>query len=363
MKVLQIINSLGAGGAEKLIVDSIIRYSRKGIKVSLLLLDGHQTPLLDIVKSNPAIELIILDTQRSVYHPIFIFKIRKILKNFDIVHVHLFPSQYWVSLAKRIGNKKTKIIFTEHNTTNRRRKLYVFKILDRIIYRSFDKVISISDAVHDNLQLHLGDNFKNIYKIYNGIDLKIIDDAKPYTKQELGFVDQHKLVIQVSSFTIQKDQKTLIRSLTKLDNDVHIILVGDGVTRNEHEELCTELKLENRVHFFGLRKDVPRLLKTADIVVLSSHYEGLSLSSVEGLASGKPFISSDVPGLTEVVEGAGLLFTNTNSDELASIISKLLSDHVYYLKISKSCSERASNFDIEDMVANYIDIYNELNNV
>jgi glycosyltransferase involved in cell wall biosynthesis len=62
------------------------------------------------------------------------------------------------------------------------------------------------------------------------------------------------------------------------------------------------------------------LLKTADIVVLSSHYEGLSLASIEGMASGKPFIASDVPGLHEVVKGADLLFEDKTTNNWQSIL-------------------------------------------
>ena len=61
--------------------------------------------------------------------------------------------------------------------------------------------------------------------------------------------------------------------------------------------LNIELNVSDRVHFLGVRTDVPTLLKAADIVVMSSHFEGLSLSNIEGMAAGKPFVASDVDGI------------------------------------------------------------------
>ena len=78
--------------------------------------------------------------------------------------------------------------------------------------------------------------------------------------------------------------------------EVKLVLAGEGVLKKKCQDLVETLKLKERVVFLGLRMDIPQLLKTADVVVLSSKYEGLSLSSIEGLAAGKPFVASDVPG-------------------------------------------------------------------
>ena len=112
-----------------------------------------------------------------------------------------------------------------------------------------------------------------------------------------------------------------------------------------------------RVHFLGIRLDVPKLLKTADIVVLSTHYEGLSLASIEGLASGKPFVASDVPGLSEIVTGAGVLFQSQNEKALAVEINRLIDDNDYKDKIVKQCVNRAKEYDIEIMVEKHLNLY------
>ena len=98
MRILHVINSLGAGGAEKLVVDMCVAFSAQGLKVTVLLLDGTPTPLFEKLKEHSVIDIICLETSKSIYNPLFVFKIKKIIKKFDIVHVHLFPSSYWVAL-------------------------------------------------------------------------------------------------------------------------------------------------------------------------------------------------------------------------------------------------------------------------
>ena len=158
----------------------------------------------------------------------------------------------------------------------------------------------------------------------------------------------------------EKDQATLIRSVKLLPESIKLLLVGDGELRETNEELVNSLSLEKRVFFLGVRMDVARLLTTSDIIVLSSHYEGLSLSSIEAMASGKPFIASDVSGLHEIVTGAGILFPDGNEIELAEHVMELLKDTDYYKKVALRCQERAESYDIKKMVNDHINFYKQI---
>lgn len=111
---------------------------------------------------------------------------------------------------------------------------------------------------------------------------------------------------------------------------------------------------------YSNRPDVPEILHTADIVVMSSHYEGLSLSSVEGMSVGKPFIASDVDGLHEVVDGYGVLLSHQDAQALADEISHLASDSTYNQQVADSCWQRAQMFDIQKMVDGYLRVYGRL---
>ena len=359
MKVLQLINSLGAGGAEKLLVDAAITYSNLGIQVDVLVLSNIDSPFISKLRKHPSINLLWLSNAGNVYNPMLSIKLRKYLAKYDVVHVHLFPCLYWAGIASMF-TKNCRLIYTEHNTTNRRRNSKIFKILDRIIYKRYDKIVTISNSVDLNLKKHLGTSFKNISKIYNGIDLKEVNESKPYQKEELGLKDTDVALMQVSSFTPQKNQNFLIEALVHLPKNFVLILVGDGVLRKESEDLAKKLKVESRVHFLGIRKDVPRLLKSVDLVALSSHFEGLSLSSVEGLASGKPFLASDVPGLTEVIKDAGILFNNENMESLVNEVKELIRNKNYYDTVALKCQERAKKYDILTMCRQYQQLYQKV---
>ena len=103
--------------------------------------------------------------------------------------------------------------------------------------------------------------------------------------------------------------------------------------------------------------DVPSILQAADVVVMSSHWEGFGLAAVEGMAAQKPVIVSDVRGLREVAQNYGILFPHGDDEALANEIRHLAEDIEYYDQISERCYERARQFDINDMVDAYYQQY------
>jgi len=361
MKILQVINNLATGGAEKLLLESLPFYVEKGIKMDVLVLNGTSYPFLEALKNLNCCNVYSLGLH-SVYNPIHIFKIIPYFKKYDIVHVHLFPGQYWVVLAKPLSFSKSKLLFTEHSTSNRRIKNKWLKHLDRFFYHRYDKIICITDQVSDVICNYSGLPKNKFTVIQNGVSLSKFKTAQKISINNL-FKDNEpakKFIIQVSSFQEPKDQLTLIKSLCYLPSYVKLILVGQGVLKDETEAFVKNRNLSDRVIFLGLRMDVPQLLKTADIIVLSSKYEGLSLSCIEGMASGRPFIASDVPGLSEVVKDAGILFEQGNSEELAEKILQLLRDKNYYDRVVESCQIRAAQYDIQTMIDKHIALYESL---
>lgn len=360
MKILHIINSLHFGGAEKLLLDTIPKYIQCGIETEILLLDDHKTPFYTDLTQKYHVKIHANSRKRSVYHPLHILRIRRYIKHYDIIHVHLFPSLYWLALATLFLRHKTKLIVTEHNTENRRRSIPLLKYVDRYIYKKYDKIIAISKGVKENLQKHLGKHHHTICTINNGINTKLFREAIPYSKNGLSIPENAKIIVQVSSFTAQKDQDTLLKTLSLLPEEVHLLLVGDGPLKEGKEQFAIALKINHRVHFLGYRTDIPQLLKTSDMSVLSSNYEGFGLAIVEGMASGNPCVGSDVPGLSEVIGEAGVLFEPGNYVQLKEIVEHLLSDKEYYTKIQNQCTDRAQLYDVSLMIDAYINIYNTL---
>jgi glycosyltransferase involved in cell wall biosynthesis len=359
MKVLQIINSLGTGGAEKLLLDTIPRYVAQGIEMDILLLDSKKTPFFQQLEALKCCNIYHATKDSSVYSPRHIRAIIPFLKKYDLAHVHLFPAQYWAVLAKKLSGANIKLIFTEHNTTNRRLEHPLLRRIDKLLYQYYDRTVCITSGIRDVLVKHTGLPQARFPVIENGVDLVKIKEAASMSKSAIHqqLKDEDTLLIQVAGFREQKDQATLIRTVAHLPQHVKLLLVGDGITRPTCEALVDTLGLRDRVLFLGQRTDVARLLKSADIVVLSSHYEGLSLSSIEGMASGKPFVASNVPGLKEVVGGAGLLFDQGDDAGLAEVLSKLIEDKEWYNQIAAQCVQRAEQYDIQKMVNQHIELY------
>lgn len=360
MKLLHVITSLRTGGAEKLMVDLLPKLRDLGNDVELLLFDGFRTEFMELLESID-IKIHISRVGSSVYNPQNIFYLRNIINQYDIVHTHNTAPQLFAPIAKElIKGDGVRLVTTEHNTTNRRRNKPYLKFIDRWMYSKYAKVICISNQAEKNLRMYLNNDTSQICTIFNGIDIS------HFANQDIHFETNankdYIIVSMVAAFREQKDQQTLIRAFSLIPENFKLQLIGDGDLEliEKSKDLVKQLKLSNRVDFMGMRTDVPSILHASDIIVLSSHYEGLSLSSLEGMASGRPFVASDVDGLHEIVDGYGLLFPHEDAQALADIIIKLSADESYAKKVALRCQERAKQFDINVMARRYNSIYQEV---
>jgi glycosyltransferase involved in cell wall biosynthesis len=363
MKVLHVINNLGTGGAEKLLFDTIPLFNQKGCEVDLLLLDGRDYPYLNKLREISDCMIYSLNT-KNIYNPLNIFKIIPYLENYDLLHVHLFPAQYWVVFAKLFSFSKIKLVFTEHSTANRRMKNILFRFIDKLIYKFYDKVICISVEIKNIVKSHASLNENKLRIVENGINIDLYDKSTSLQRNTIhkDLSESDFLLIQVAGFRYQKDQPTTIKSLLYLPSNFKLLLVGDGEFRIVLEKLVKDLNLERRVFFLGIRLDVPELMKSSDVVVISSHWEGMPLSVIEGMAVSKPIVASNVAGVYELVNEVGVLFEKGNEKELAKEIIKLFKNANYCKKIVEAGFEKAKLYDINTMVEKQIKLYNELLN-
>ena len=354
MRILQVITSLHTGGAEKLVVDITRILRTRGHVVDVVVFDGADTPFMQRLRETGC-KVYSLSNCGSVYSLSYIFKLRKIIKNYDVVHTHNTSPQFFVALANLSSN--CIIVTTEHNTTNRRRNNPLWKPVDKWMYNRYRKIICISDQAEENLKKYLGKDKASITTIYNGVDVAAFYNAKPLD----DFKKEKFVVVMVAAFRKQKDQKTLIDAMNLLPGDEYELwLVGQGECLDDVRNYVETKGLQQRVKFWGNRTDVANVLHTADMVCMSSHYEGLSLSNIEGMSSGRPFVASDVDGLREVTKGYGVLFPHGDAEALAAIIRQLHDDKAYYDEVADKCYQRAMMFDINKMVDGYESVYKEL---
>ena len=359
MKILHTITSLELGGAEKLLTELIPAQIAMGHEAELLILCDKNAVFLDNFKLKN------IPVHVSKYNSIKtwknMFQIKKYAKKgkFDIVHSHLTHAQYWTSLASRIDFGKRIYITTEHSTSNNRRQKFIFKLIDRFIYKPYKKIISISPATQEELIKWIGGNKKRFEIIENGVDLSRFSQGNKIDLSEYGLDSDDKIIIMISRFHKAKDQNTVIKSLEFLPKIYKLVLVGDGERREELEKLTSEKNLSSRVFFLGIRKDIPDLLKTSYVAVQSSIFEGFGITALESMSAGIPTIATDVPGLSAIVKGGGILFPVGNYKKLAKIIFSLERNDMYN-KIKNSCIEKSKMYDIKITAEKYINLYSSL---
>lgn len=356
MKILHIITSLELGGAERLLTELVPYQKARGHFVKVMILSDRGAVFKKELEER-GIEIVVAKSN-SIKSFSNIFSIIKEIKkeDYDIVHAHLVHAQYWTRLAKILDGKKRKYITTEHSTSNRRRESKLMRGIDRFIFGGFDKIVSISEATQKSLQTWLGREDRAFEIIYNGIDIKEFQNSVPYSKSELGIKEDDYLIMMVSRFHKSKNQIGVAESLMWLPVKYKLVFVGDGKLEESVKKYCQENNLMSRVRFLGVRKDIPRLLKTADIVVQYSFFEGFGITVVEAMASGKPVVASNVPGLSQVVEGTGYLVDIKDSKELAKAILSLRNEDVYKELAQKSL-ERSKKYTIEWCADNYLELY------
>lgn len=361
MKILYVITSLQTGGAEKLIVDIVPRLRQKGLEVDVCLFNGKDTPFKRQLLSCGC-KIFDLSYDERYYSPIKIFKLWRIMRHYDIVHTHNTAPQLFAAIANIVCKKR--LVTTEHSTNTRRRDYPILRFGDKWMYGRYDSVICISEIAEKVLKdyLEIKPNTPcNICTINNGIDVARFYHAQPLDRGSISSDNHRFVIVMVAGFRDAKDQETVIRAIAKLkDFKYELWLVGDGERRQAIEQCIKDEHVENQVKLLGVRMDVPSILKAADVVVMSSHWEGLSLSNIEGMSVGKPFIASDVNGLREVTKGYGILFPHGDDQALANEIKQLAEDSSYYDQIVAQCYERAQQFDVEKMVDAYSMVYNKM---
>lgn len=360
MKVLHIINTLAVGGAERLLVDALPIMKSQGVDARVLMLfssgGGFEKQLREA-----GVEVEALGNSKNAYDLRIPMRLRSWLRDVDVVHAHLFPTQYWAALA-HIGNRRSVLVTTEHSTSNTRAQHWLTSKIDKCFYSQYDGIICISQATADALRP----------RVPKKVDLRVIENGVvlPHTETYVQPTERESVVdglpadafvaLQVARFSDQKNQDCVIRALKLLPPDVHVLFAGYGNREAACRQLAEREGVADRAHFLGMREDIARLWSIADIGIMSSHWEGFGLAAVEGMAYSKTVLASDVPGLADVVGDKRLLFTPDDERMLAKKVMSLHDDKDLRSRLGEECLQQAHKFDINTMVARYVKFYEEL---
>lgn len=360
MKILHIVPSIRIGGVLS-VAYNLIKHQRYMGDEVVLYVSRPELKFRD--KEHTFHDLgvkLIYSKYSNIYDPRHILELKRIMKDVDVTHVHLFPHQLWANLAYRIlpTKKRPILITTEHSTYNNRRKYPILRYLDRFVYSAFDQIISISQQTKTNLDNWLSSpalTAKNIV-INNGVDLNAIVNAPIGNLSNLNLPRDSKIVVMVARLAYPKDPLTLVSAIKKCPDNVHAVFIGEGPLESEIKIKAYELGIENRIHTIGLRDDVPSLLKTANIGVLSTNWDGFGLVAVEYMAAGLPVLASDVDGLRDVVGKKECLFSVGDSEKLASLITNVLFDEEMNKELINFFSNRCQSFDVNNTNHEYYQV-------
>ena len=143
---------------------------------------------------------------------------------------------------------------------------------------------------------------------------------------ELSLPDDTFLVLSVGELNKNKNHRTILHALSRLeDPNIHYIICGKGAL---HDALAAKLGLGDRVHFLGYRNDVVDICAQADVFVLPSFREGLSVASLEAMYCGLPLITSKVRGSSDYLQDgiSGYLRDATDVEGFADAILAIRND-------------------------------------
>ncbi|MDE5759158.1 MAG: glycosyltransferase, partial [Allobaculum sp.] len=146
MKILHIVPSIRTGGVVSVLYNLVRYQTSMGDDVVIYVTRSDKR----FRRLEPEFSEIGVDMYFSkyskAYDPRHIGECRRLMKNADIVHVHLFPNQLWANIAYRTltGKSRAALLTTEHNTFNNRRKYPLFRYFDRFLYAPYDSIVSIS---------------------------------------------------------------------------------------------------------------------------------------------------------------------------------------------------------------------------
>jgi glycosyltransferase involved in cell wall biosynthesis len=282
----------------------------------------------------------------------------------DVVNTHLQVLRYALPTMLLLGN--ASLLHTVHNLAERE-----IEPPARVVHRYAFNHGVIPVAVGEEVAASM----KRLYKlqqcrvIANCIPTGIYANPRVSREQwraQEGFTDDDVLFVCVARFARQKNHALLIRSFAQgpaSDPRARLILVGDGVLRDEVETQVASLGLAGRVRFLGVRTDIPEVLAASDIFVLSSDYEGNPLSILEAMAAGLPIVSTAVGAVPNLlVNGmSGVLVRPNDADAISNAMESLLGDRHLRQAMGRAAARRArENFDVANMVRAYEELYESL---
>lgn len=195
-----------------------------------------------------------------------------------------------------------------------------------------------------------------------GLDISKFRDStadRAAMRQSLNIPQSATLLLSVGELNENKNHKTVISVMPKLEHSYHYMIAGRGEAMESLIEYAHKLGVEDRVHILGFRDDVDALYKTADIYIHPSRREGLSMATLEAMASGLPVIASKIRGPMDLIDepDGGLLCPPDNPEAFLDAIKKL--DTSKRAAMREHNAQKVKEFSIESVMEEMRRFYSE----
>jgi glycosyltransferase involved in cell wall biosynthesis len=249
-------------------------------------------------------------------------------EHIDVMHTHNTQALMHGGLAAMQAPGR-RLIHTDHARSFP--DSFKYHVIERIMSTVAFRVVGVSEHTTDNLHRYEWIPRRKLVTIPNGVDGGFVSTGidRPSVRLGLGVPDDAEVLLFAARLEEQKGGTFLLQALAHLAPTrprLHLVLAGEGSLADELASEAVALGISDRVHFLGVRLDVPQLLRAVELFVLPSVWEGLPMVILEALAAGCPVVATDVGGISSAIRDGvtGALVSPRDVSGLADAIGRTL---------------------------------------
>jgi glycosyltransferase involved in cell wall biosynthesis len=287
-----------------------------------------------------------------------------------VLHAHLFDPSIVGLLAAAATGTRVRVLTRHYSNYHTRIHRGWHVRLDRLCTRLAHRVIAVSRHTATHLVTEEGAPPGKVVTVLNGVDFERLPlvqaDACAEARRELGAEDAWLLVVPARLHP-EKGHDVLFKALPglrrRLSKPLVVALAGRGPFEAAYRQEVASLACADMVRFLGFRQDLPRLIQSADAVVLPSVAEAFGLVLVESLYLGTPVVSTTAGGIPEIVDDGrdGLLVPPGDAHALEEALAALLNDPPTLRRLAGAGrTKMEARFRFQTMVGRYEELYDDL---
>lgn len=363
IKILHIIKSLGRGGAEMLLPETLKLHDTSKFEFHYIYFLPWKDQMVEEIKNaggavkclNASNNFKILKRSGKV--------IKYIKENkIDLIHCHL-P---WAGFLGRLVHYKIGIptVYSEHNMQERYHKITA--VLNKLSFNYQNLALGVSEDVTKSIKENINPNIP-VVTLLNGVNTKSFKrTSNDLVRKDLNIPANAVVLGNVAVFRFQKRLIEWLRVFHKIsqsNSNVYGIIVGAGPLEEEIKNEWSRLNLESKVFFPGLKTEVKPYFEAFDIFMMSSSFEGLPIALLEAMSMNCAIVSTDAGGIKEVIRDQkdGLLCSTNNWQKLSDLVSRLIINKEKLNILKNASRERVvEEFSLTNMVSKLENHYQDL---